>query len=204
MPTFLVKKQSDEASRGVYIFFEKTQKNFKSNVFVTFNQLCKSIFFPPTPPPPPTHFWSSSLQTTPTPHFYSRFSSFTTTTTFFFSLVPGYHLWASLSAEHIYMTEASAGAPKEWLLAFIEIKHLYLQIKIKGATVSFILLLSSQMPEWWGFFQDRKSGYFWIRSFLFLRFSLPSTHIFVFMLIFGYECYLANTSKKSSFSIIST
>ena len=39
-------------------------------------------------------------------------------------------------------------------------------------------------------------------SFLFLRFSLPSTHIFVFALTFGYEYYLANTSKKSSFSII--
>ena len=34
MPTFLVKKkkQSGEASRGVYIFFEKTRKNFKSNL----------------------------------------------------------------------------------------------------------------------------------------------------------------------------
>ena len=33
VPTFLVKKkQSGEASRGVYIFFEKTQKNFKSNL----------------------------------------------------------------------------------------------------------------------------------------------------------------------------
>ena len=32
VPTFLVKKQSDETSRGVYIFFEKTQKNLKSNL----------------------------------------------------------------------------------------------------------------------------------------------------------------------------
>ena len=56
------------------------------------------------------------------------------------------------------------------------------------------------------FFQDRSSDpdVFGIRSFLFLRFSLPSTLIFVFVLIFGYEYYLANTSKKSSFSIIST
>ena len=97
------------------------------------------------------------------------------------------------------MTEASAGAPKEWLQVFYFSKCQYLQIKIEGATVGFILLLSSQMPDWWGFFKIVHPD-----VFDFLRFSLPSTNIFVFALTFGYEYYLANTSKKSSFSIIPT